>query len=283
MSLDHKLVHRASKALLRYVEKNTFKKSMSMFTDDAEQLHLIISTKDVATKERHKPYRIPLRHPMYDEDSNVCLIVKTGHELTIEQINELGIHQIKEIITAEQLKKSCKTYEARRELLATYDLFLADDRLLNSLPKLLGSKFFKAKKLPAPVNLLSKNLKTELTRALSSTFFRPAKGTCTAVRIGSTKLTVPQLEENIEGVVNLVIKFIPKGWKNIQTIGIKAGTTFTLPVYSVLPEPPTAITIASTSDSMEVDTPKEEKPKPKKNSRKSPMSRELPKSKSVTA
>ncbi|KAJ1826278.1 hypothetical protein LPJ73_009051, partial [Coemansia sp. RSA 2703] len=166
MSLDPKLVHRASKALLRFIDKNTFKKSKTLLIDDPEQLHLIISTKDVATKERHKPYRIPLRHPMYDENSSVCLIIKSGHEDTVEKIKELGIPQIKEIITAEQLKKNCKTYEARRQLLATYDLFLADDRLLNSLPKLLGSKFFKAKKLPAPVNLLSKNLKTEITRAV---------------------------------------------------------------------------------------------------------------------
>ncbi|KAJ2386526.1 hypothetical protein GGI05_004359 [Coemansia sp. RSA 2603] len=77
------------------------------------------------------------------------------------------------------------------------------------------------------------------------------------------------------------MKFVPRGWKNIQTIGLKAGTTFTLPVYNSLPEPPTSISIAS--NSMEVDSTKEEKPKPKKNSRKSPMSRELPKSKPVTA
>ncbi|KAJ2782398.1 proteasome-interacting protein cic1 [Coemansia interrupta] len=283
MSLDDKLVHRASKALLRYVEKNRFKKSKSLLTDDPEQLHLIISTKDVATKERHKPYRIPLRHPMYYEDSNVCLIIKAGHEDTVEKIKELGIPQIKEILTAQQLKNSCRTYEARRELLASYDLFLADDRLLNSLPKLLGTKFFKAKKLPAPVNLLAKDLNLELRRALSSTFFRPSKGTCTAIRIGSTRLTVPELEETIEDVVKIAIKFIPRGWKNIQSISIKAGNTFALPVYKSLPEPPTAITIPGASDSMEVDAAQEEKPKPKKNNRKGLISRELPKSKSVTA
>ena len=59
--------------------------------------------------------------------------------LTNEQIN-------KKVIEVTKLRKIYKSYESRRKLLGSYDMFLADDRITSLLPRLLGKKFFENKK-----------------------------------------------------------------------------------------------------------------------------------------
>jgi len=45
-----------------------------------------------------------------------------------------------------KLKTNYKSYELKRKLSDSYDLFLADKRLYHKLPHLLGKKFFEKKK-----------------------------------------------------------------------------------------------------------------------------------------
>ena len=50
------------------------------------------------------------------------------------------------MIPVAKLKTHYKTFESRRQLCATYDVFLADKRVYQMLPRLLGKKFFLTKK-----------------------------------------------------------------------------------------------------------------------------------------
>lgn len=96
-----------------------------------------------------------------------------------------------------KLRKEYKQYEDRRGLLATYDLFLADERILPLLPNLLGAKFFNKKKQPVPVCLTRKNLKQEIAKARDSTYLHLSQGPCCAVRIARTSMSREQVAENI--------------------------------------------------------------------------------------
>jgi ribosome biogenesis protein UTP30 len=61
----------------------------------------------------------------------------------------LASHNIKfisRVVGVEKLKGKFKPFEARRLLLQENGLFLADERVVPLLPKLLGAMFFKAKK-----------------------------------------------------------------------------------------------------------------------------------------
>jgi ribosome biogenesis protein UTP30 len=95
-----------------------------------------------------------------------------------------------------KLRNKYKPYEAKRLLCASYDLFLADDRVLPLLPKLLGKEFYKKKKyferdllfpnvsipvfrIPTPIDLASpKKLKEEIETAISSAYLFLASGPC---------------------------------------------------------------------------------------------------------
>ncbi|KAJ2749119.1 proteasome-interacting protein cic1 [Coemansia pectinata] len=283
MSLNHNQVVQAAGALLKYTEKRRDSEAATnLLADDVETVFLTITVKKMPTGSRHKPYRIPLRVPVFNESSSVCLITKNNTEAHVETLKKLNIPQIKEIITLYQLKTEFKAYEAKRLLLSTHELFLTDDRVVKSLPELLGVKFFKNKKLPAPVNLLAKDLQREVSKALSCTYYRPANGTSSTLKIGTTALSAAHLADNIEAAMEYVPKCVEKGWDNIQSIGIKTGTSLTLPIYNALPNPAGVInttistaTKASSKAAKEVVEDKSaEAPPPAKKSKKSPLSRE---------
>ena len=52
-----------------------------------------------------------------------------------------------------KLRTKYEAHEAKRQLCNSYDLFLADERIIPSLPKLIGKSFFKKKKQPIPVDM----------------------------------------------------------------------------------------------------------------------------------
>lgn len=216
-------------------------------TDEADLVYVIVTVKKLATKERHKPYRIPLRVPLYDETKSVCLIIKNSEEEHVEELENMGIPQIKQVVTMNQLKTEFKPYQARRLLMADHDLFLTDDRIIPYLPQLLGVKFFKAKKLPSPVNLLADDMEQELKKALSCTYFRTSKGTCNSFKVGTTEMSAVHLADNIMTAMEVVPKCIPSGWENILSIGIKTGNSLTLPIYNSLPTAATAINSNATA------------------------------------
>lgn len=51
-----------------------------------------------------------------------------------------------QVIGLSKLRANYRDYEAKRKLCDSYDVFLADERILPLLPKLLGKKFFQTKK-----------------------------------------------------------------------------------------------------------------------------------------
>ena len=88
----------------------------------------------------------------------ICLFVKDPqreyknlifNELSLNNNSSTGSNQsfkIAKIIDISKLRKKYKEFEAKRILCNSFDLFLADERVLPLLPKLLGKYFFNKKK-----------------------------------------------------------------------------------------------------------------------------------------
>jgi len=124
------------------------------------------------------------------------LITKDPQREYKDLLESSNVKFVSRVIGIKKLKGKFKPYEARRMLLKENGLFLADDRVIPLLPKLLGKAFFNAKKYvdspttaahsltynplrqPIPVCLTRKDLKGELERAVSSTYFHQNQGTC---------------------------------------------------------------------------------------------------------
>jgi ribosome biogenesis protein UTP30 len=160
--------------------------------------------------------------------------------------------KIGRVVGIGKLKKKYKTYETQRQLLAQYDVFLADDRVTSMLPSVLGSVFYKGKgKRPIPVDLktgayiakddaaakkdaigTAEGVAKEIETSLSATLVHMSPSANTSIKIGKLSMTPEQLSANISTVVAKVVeKFVPQGWKNVRALHIKGPSTKALPIW----------------------------------------------------
>lgn len=71
-------------------------------------------------------YGRPLKHALYTNLGGVCLFVRNLKEEEREKLEaKPGMNEVK-IISMKQLKEEHATYDQRRKLVASYDVFLVD-------------------------------------------------------------------------------------------------------------------------------------------------------------
>jgi len=227
--LDEAQVKAAAKALLIYAQKQ---QGDSLFEEDAF-ISMALTLKKVPEKGRVKPWRIPIEHSLYT-DKSICLITKDPQASFKAALEKEPIPGVDKVIGLSKLRKNYRQYKERRRLLHTYDLFLADDRVLPMLPALLGVKFFEKKKHPMPV-CLKGNFKGEVERARDSTAFHLPSGACCMIRVARTSFNVDQVVANVMGAVANVVERIPRKWKNIQSVFLRTHDSPALPVFNSLP------------------------------------------------
>ncbi|KAJ7681512.1 ribosomal protein L1p/L10e family-domain-containing protein [Mycena rosella] len=198
-----------------------------------QNIWLNVTVKKIASAHRFKPVKVPIVHPLVDpRTSAVCLITKDPQRQYKDLLVEQNIKFISRVVGIEKLKGKFKPFEARRMLLKENGLFLADERIVPLLPKLLGVKWFEAKKQPIPVCLTRKDLKGELERAISSTYMNQNQGTCTAIKISIVSHTPSQVLENLQAALPVIVKNIKGGWDNVQSLLLKTNSSAGLPIWS---------------------------------------------------
>lgn len=224
----------AVEALLKHETKRQQKLEESELLPGKEpSVWLSVTVKQMHPEKKLKPYKIPLSHPVVDpRTSPVCLITKDPQREYKDLLEEHKIRFISRVVGITKLKGKFKPFEARRLLLKENGLFLADERVVPLLPGLLGKKFFDAKKQPIPVNLTRKDLKGELERAISSTYFHQNQGTCSSVKIGTLSQSSSHVLDNLKTALPAIVKTIKGGWDNLQSLHIKTSTSASLPIWS---------------------------------------------------
>ncbi|KAJ6444992.1 electron transfer flavoprotein alpha-subunit [Purpureocillium lavendulum] len=286
-SIDPDQTLKASKALLAHIKKaakesavEASKKNL-LEDDEAEDtpIWLTLTTKrHIADKARLQPGKIPLPHPLItvpESESESTPVTTTVCAITADPQraykNIIGSDEfpaalsrrITRVIDFTKLKAKYGQYEAQRKLFSEHDVFVADERIINRLPKVLGKTFYKTSlKRPIPVNLQAKRPKVdgkrpkrdkknngdaeaadvnagtaadiakEIQKALGSALVSLAPTTNTAVRVGYASFTAEQIAENVDAVATaLVAKWVPQKWRNVKSIYIKGPTTAALPIW----------------------------------------------------
>ncbi|GAA93937.1 uncharacterized protein L969DRAFT_92158 [Mixia osmundae IAM 14324] len=235
LPIDQEQCRKALDALLAFHARKRQSGGSSDLLETEEILSLVISLKKMTPRDRHMPVRIPLAAPLLDpRQSPVCLLVKDPQREYKDMLEEKNITFISRVVGVEKLKGKFKPFEARRQLMREYDLFLADDRIVPMLPKLLGRNWLEAKKQPIPVTLSRTQLKAELERALSSTYLYLNRGNCLSVKVGGIQTHTPdQLFANILAIVpHLAVRLPEGGWDNIQALHLKTTTSASLPIWT---------------------------------------------------
>ncbi|KAL6048200.1 proteasome-interacting protein cic1 [Balamuthia mandrillaris] len=234
--LDRSQVERAVRALFQHLEEAKKKQKKSALLDEVDTISLIVALKRIPGKPPRKPVPIAIPHTLH-RSSEICVFTKDPQEEYKKLFFEdKPCDGVKKVISFTKLRNNYNTYEAKRKLAGSYDLFLTDDRILPLLARKLTKAFFVKKKHPIPVNLKAKNLPQEIAKARDATYLFLNTGPSFSVKIATTEFTVDEAVDNImEGLENIAAK-IPKKWKNVQAVNLKATNTIALPIYNSLPD-----------------------------------------------
>ncbi|KEF57416.1 uncharacterized protein A1O9_05333 [Exophiala aquamarina CBS 119918] len=282
--LDPDQTLKASQALLQHVKTETkrlqeasSKKNLlatGASDSDSEQgdspdsdkpIWLTLTTKQhIVDDHRLKPSKIAVPHSLNTSTNlRICLITAEPQRAVKNLVADPTFPEhlksrIAQIIGLTKLKERYKTFETRRQLVSEHDIFLADDRIINRLPAVLGKVFYKGtSKRPVPIIVAqsdrkqvrsqqdkkakketSANLKTplalakEIEKAIDCVPVSLRPGTSLAVRAGLASFEPHQLVDNISAVVTSVIeKHVAKGWRNVKSIHIKSNLSIAVPLW----------------------------------------------------
>lgn len=244
--MDAKLVGKAVEALLKHHEENADSKNALLGNETKFEIQFGLSK--VPEQASPKPRRVTIPHALWKlsdddddgEEPTVCLIVKEDSKEWVQELidefpKEMGL--VKKVLGLESLRKKHSKFEQQRALLARFDVFMADDRILPMVAKALGKHFFQAKKQPIPVRLSRKtSLPSMILQSLQSTFWYLSEGTCLTVKAGHSGMSSAKLRENVLAICNHVPTKIPRQWANIKSIAVKTTHSVSLPVYNKTPQ-----------------------------------------------
>lgn len=196
-AVDMALADRAVKALLHHHKSLSSKQEKTPLLGNDTSVQVQFTLEKIPQNPSQKPIRVLIPHPLYKidqeddsasglEEPSVCLIVKEESKPWVQEMignfpKEMGF--VKKVLGLQSLRKKHGRFEQRRLLLSSYDVFMADDRILPMLHKCLGKDFFKAKKQPIPIALTRKQaLPFVILQSLQATFLFISSGTTLTVR-----------------------------------------------------------------------------------------------------
>lgn len=224
-------------------------------TDHLEQSMDISFTfkKFLSNKNQSKQKLIELPSSLYPnlENFSVCLIIrdniiKTEEEL--ESVEEAKIPHLTKILPFKELYNEYKTFDQKRQLFRSYDLFIADEGIVTSLPSILGKKFYENHyKMPLPINILSKtelqknkvkkfsveSVKNAINKIIKSTRYALQNSNTLTIPVGNVAvLTAKENLANLKTILSTIVEKFNDGKTNeIRSIFLKLRSSPALPLY----------------------------------------------------
>ncbi|PSC67503.1 ribosomal L1 [Micractinium conductrix] len=205
--------------------------------EEDELMYLVIALKKIPQRPRNdKPIRIPIPHPIHSTDNaEVCLFVKDhkgeGHKAAKSKVREERVAGISKVVGLSKLKTKYESHEAKRQLCNSYDLFAADERILPSLPKLLGKAFFKKKKQPVPVRLTGKDWAAQIRKACEATYLFWSGGNSLTIKVARSSQDQQQCVDNTLSAIAAAVEKVPRKWEGVQALFLKTSDSVALPIY----------------------------------------------------
>lgn len=235
--VDDKKISKALSELKKFVaNSNKEEESKAQLFEDelTNDLQIIFTKKNLFTsKKNFKPKLIHIQDkPKIEEQPRIVLFIRDDviDKELLEKIEESELNSlIEQIITGSDLKSTYKQYEKRRELYSLNDIFLADDSLITTLPKLLGKVFYDSKKLPIPIKINKENFSiqsviNQVNKISSSIVYSLPRSNNLSVNLGS-----------IETIDESVLKQVIEHFQNeeLRSIFIKTNQSPALPLYEL--------------------------------------------------
>ncbi|KAG7574654.1 Ribosomal protein L1/ribosomal biogenesis protein [Arabidopsis suecica] len=237
-----KTVDDAVKALVKEGNKKSKTEKPQLLEED-EFFYLVVALKKIPQRNFTNAYRIPLPHPLINttEDSpELCLIIDDRSEsgLTKEDAKKKIKSEnipITKVVKVSELKSDYGSFESKRKLCDSYEMFFSDRRVIPLLPRLIGKKFFLRKKIPVAIDLKHMNWKEQIEKACGAAMFFMRTGTCSVIKVAKLSMESDEIAENVMATLNGVVDVLPSKWKYIRSLHLKLSESLALPLYQSVP------------------------------------------------
>ncbi|KAI7897735.1 ribosomal protein L1p/L10e family-domain-containing protein [Cokeromyces recurvatus] len=257
--LDLKQAKKAIDALYKYREQNVSSNNL-LESDEENGIYVEISTHKIMNKSQIKRKKIPLPHSPYPEDIEICYITKDDEKSIEEKVKSGNVTSIKKVVNTRTLGTVYKAYEAKRKLLASYDLFMVDDRISHMVLNLIGSKFVQRNKVPIAIKG-NGSLKHQVEKALQATYVKLHNGLITRVLIGNFGMSKEEVLKNYEVAVPEIVKIAAHEWDQVEMISVHGLNSPLLPIYTALPKQENEENKKEKKNNKKIEPKKEEQPK----------------------
>ncbi|KAD3068446.1 hypothetical protein R6Q59_017540 [Mikania micrantha] len=240
-------IRKAVISLLKWKKKQISDQKSPISGDIDDHIYLLLTLNKIPHQNFTKtPNKITFPHSLRTspESCRSCLIIddrpkpnsqKLTFDFADKKIKSLGI-PISKIIKLSKLKSDYRSYESKVDLFNSFDLFLADLRIISMLPEILGKVFYnKKKKIPVPVDLRRDgDWKEEIEMGFCCSLLWLGKGTCSVVKVGKFEgMKVEEIVDNVVAAVDGVVEVVPKKWVGVKSFHLKFFDSLALPIYQV--------------------------------------------------
>jgi len=197
-------------------------KEQAKETKFTQSVEVMISLKEVDPKKTDLNINelVYLPHPT-SKQARLCFI--GSGDLAVRAKNA----KANLVMDPSQLENYGGSKREAKKLARSYDFFLADTALMPRIGKVLGQALGPKGKIPTPVPPNSP-IEAMINRMRTAVRVRSRGSLGIMARVGDSKLSEPEIADNIVAVVSAVSKKLPNGDKNIRTIMVK--TTMGKPV-----------------------------------------------------
>lgn len=241
-------VDEACASLKKFNEK---KNGENPFEADASAFTAVFNIGTIAKRATHKPHQIELPFSPLSDSAEICVFVKDDFSDNKKQSweektkfwknlvgnacsgsDEKSLGQVKKIIPLQKLKKNYKSFQQKRELLHSFDLFLCDKSLIEMMPGVLGKAFYQSKsKAPVPVTITQTKPVEDIIAAVKCACLRIPTGPCVGVKVGDISMDGEKLAENVKTVIAAADAIFEKEKSVIHSVALRYTDSPSLEVY----------------------------------------------------
>ena len=195
--------------------------SNMLFDGDTMPIMLLFALTTPPKHQRRIPHMINLPHPIWNDESEVCLITSDPQRKYKDMLEAEPVPAIKKIIGYDKVKKRYNTVVYKRQLARDFELFLCDDNIYSAMPSITGQKIMKSKP-PIPVVLKKGVVQGNINKVLNSAHVRVPAGSCIAVRFAKANFSLEEIMANAEVVLKESLEFIKKQGLEVNCVNLQA-------------------------------------------------------------
>jgi len=172
---------------------------------------LTVTVHKVSAKKNNSTF-IQLPNPVYSKTTEICVLTKDVDKKDVEVSERYWSDHFQkycgfspDIVPLRSLNINYKSYESRKKLCNSYELFFADKKISSYLPSKLGCYFYNKQKYPTDISLGYKSLPSKMENILSSTkWLNTGKGNSSQLVVALSTHTEDQIIENIQAAVKAI-------------------------------------------------------------------------------